>query len=156
MKETFKIVKGKGCGCFLDPPSYPTHFYTVEEYRGRKLCGFMSLENATESQWLPAEVREQAQALLDGWEKPPLDDPATKDWVHQVLGYFRGCYVGEDGDRKVENLIICKDAQALGLPLDRHAGVLLIRDFYPEFTPGPDEWASAYWGTKPSKKEEAA
>lgn len=33
-------------------------------------------------------------------------------------------------------------------PVADHAGVHLIRQYYPEFTPGPEHFAEAHWGTR--------
>ncbi len=38
-----------------------------------------------------------------------------------------------------------------GADWSKHAGVHLIRRYYPEYEPRAEDFAAAYWGTKPAK-----
>lgn len=93
--EKGKIVK-HGMGGFLCPPGHPMHEYSVETDLRRRPENrtSMSLEYAVESPMLDAATKAAAKALLAYWEgsKRPLKSAAVRDWIHQVLGYFKGCY----------------------------------------------------------------
>src|SRR5690349_1630197 len=80
------IVK-EGMGGFLNPPGHPEHTMSVVGYRFSE-----SLSAAVNDENLDPALRAEAKQILDDWEanKPPID----RDWVHSVLGYFRGCYQG--------------------------------------------------------------
>jgi hypothetical protein len=87
--------------------------------------------------------------LLDQWEKskPPLSDPKIQDWIHQVMGYYKGMY-NLGGEWKTSNDLSSKpDADAV-LNQDKHAGVITIKKFYPDFKLTQDHVANAYWGSK--------
>lgn len=153
-----KIVEGSG-GCFLDPPTYPTHHHHIEGVWGGF---FMGLTAIADEDWLDDECRAEAKALLAGWERPPITDPAIKDWIRQVLGYFRGCFQGVDSEGlpswKAGELLHgkrrCPECGSIVEvdPADyvkyacQHAGVHLIRKFYPEYIPTKADFQSAYWG----------
>ena len=87
------------------------------------------------------------------WEcnKLALDSPEIQDWILQVLGYFRGCYnllPWEEAGWNVSALTISQLLDPMEY-IGQHAGVHLIRRYYPEFAPTPEQFTSAYWGTKP-------
>lgn len=154
MTVTAKIVcDGHGMGGFLDPPDYPTHrCWVASEIRRRpENWDGTSLHQAAEEEWLPESVRAEAAALLAFWhaDPPPLDSEPVRSWVLQVLGYFKGCFRGpQSGDEAwhVANLSIEKDTDPV-LNADIHAGVRLIRRFYPSFTPTAEDFAEARWGS---------
>jgi hypothetical protein len=115
----------------------------------------MSLTAAVKSEWLVDDIRAEAQQMLDYWQetKPSLEDAEIKDWIAQVLGYFRNCYKGQDdgeygrGPWSAEALIV--DASRNPLPnADDHAGVHYIREFYPEYTPTKEDFDAAFWGAR--------
>lgn len=148
------IVSSRGCGCFLDPPTFPTHFREVETDRDRRPedRGSASISYAAKHPDLFSPgVGVECAAMLQRWHdtKPPIDDPDTQDWILQVLGYFRSCYIPDSGSRNVSDLLILKDADPLAMA-DRHAGVALIRELYPDFTPTAAHFTGAYWGTRPT------
>ena len=155
MKQTnsARINRNSGMGGFLNPPTHPEHSISVESIKRDDFC--MSLSSAVESDWLSPYVRELARDILNAWVPPALESPAIQEWIAQVLGYFRGCYVGQDkqGNRSwnASDLRISQDADPV-LGADLHAGVHLIRKYYPEFTPTPAHFAGAYWGTKKVEK----
>jgi hypothetical protein len=164
-----------GCGGFLNPPGHPSHTFSVYEGPRRDPRSIMSLESTIGAEWLSEKVRAEAKALLDGWAaeetaltpeeqtetlmqrgyfRLTLSAPAVQEWILQVLGYFRGCYRNPnvDGLRQwaVSDLIINRDRNPLEY-LDEHAGVRLIRQYYPGFAPTAEHFGGAYWGTKPAK-----
>lgn len=151
-KEVGRIVK-RGMGGFLCPPGHPEHDWSVEydlrrrpENRGS--CG---LSYARVSVWLDDAVKAAAKKLLDDWaaNKLPLNDPAVVRWCREVLGYFAGCYAGDPalGDDKWNVAKLCIDrAVDPVLHADIHAGVHLIRKYYPEFAPSAEDFAQAKWG----------
>jgi len=158
-KEPGRIV-GQGMGGFLNPPGHPEHTRSVEtdlrrrpENRGR-----LSLSYAVTCEWLDAGIRARAKAILDHWQTNDrlcLGLPEMQDWIKQVLGYFRGCYVGQDKQGNpswnADSLRINKDADPV-LNADLHAGVHFIRKYYPEYVPTAEDFGGAYWGTKPEGK----
>jgi len=149
-------IRREGMGGFLNPPTHPEHSYSVETDLRRRPenRGSMSLETAVTSEWLDVGTRAAAKRLLTSWERPPLESAEVQEWIHQVLGYFKGCYCGpQDGEDKwnASNVRIMPGADPV-LNADIHNGVHLIRKYYPEFKPTAEHFARAYWGTKPEVK----
>lgn len=144
-----KIDRTSGAGGFLNPPTHPEHTISVRSSYGNTF--FMSLSSAAEAEWLNAETRGRAKGILKAWRKPPIESPEIQDWIRQVLGYFRHCYKGDGPEPEcwhASNHKIIKDKWEI-LPLDQHAGVHFIRNYYPEYEPQREHFSEAYWGTKP-------
>jgi len=159
--EKGRIVKGS-TGSFLDPPGYPTHHFSVETDLRRRPenRGSMSLTYAAkEASWLDGSTRAAARALLNAWkkERPPLHSPEIQDWIHQVLGYFRGMYRNPSATAEQWNASsMISDSNRDPIKHSRdHAGVHLIHQYYPEYRPTREDFAKAYWGTKPSADRRA-
>lgn len=154
MKEQGRIVN-EGMGGFLNPPTHPEHTQHVETDLQRSPAnrGGLSLTAAVACDWLDDATRAKAQAALDEWQRPPIERADVQAWIGQVLGYYRGCYKG-DGDSAnawhAGNLRISQTADPM-LNVDAHAGVRLIREYYPEYQPTREDFARAYWGTKPTE-----
>ena len=72
-----------------------------------------------------------------------------------MLGYFRGCFnfhpENEEGWHAA-NLTIDADADPLE-NADFHAGVHLIRQYYPDYQPTAADFTAAYWGKKPHEQQ---
>lgn len=153
-------IVNQGMGGFLNPPGHPEHTRSVEFDLRRKPenRGSMSLSHALECDWLDGLTKAQARRLLEVWslQKRPLSDSTVQDWIQQVLGYFRGCYAGQNakGEQSwnVSDLRIDQNVDPL-LNADIHAGVHLIRKYYPEYSPKAEDFKQAYWGTKPETTE---
>src|SRR5512135_3790184 len=150
-----RVVRN-GSGDFLDPPWYPTHTYSVETDLRRRPGnrGSMSLSYAAEeAPWLDEDTRKEARALLDKWKKdrPSLTSAKVQDWIHQVLGYFKGGYrnPAKEGATQwhASNLIFDQERDPVA-DADDHAGVHLIRKFYPDFVPSASDFDRAYWGQR--------
>ena len=147
MKEIISIVN-RGAGGFLNPPGHPEHNYSFSDLKTS-----MSLSRGIESDWLDDSCKEDARNLLDKWEteKLPLDSAPIQDWIHSVLGYFAGCYKGQDKEGnpswKVSFLRINSEIDGV-LNADLHAGVNLIRKYYPSFKPTKSHFKNAYWGQR--------
>jgi hypothetical protein len=149
---TAKIDRTSGCGGFLSPPTHPEHTISVKTYDARGTgVGCMSLTTAKDCDYIPAQVAEHAAHILAEWERPSLESAEVRDWVARVLGYFANCYRNPDRSGHEQwhasHLLIVRRN-----PLDHvddHAGVHLIRHFYPEYVPTAEDFAGAYWGTKP-------
>lgn len=150
--EKGRIVRGSA-GSFLDPPSYPTHEFQVETDLRRRPENrdVMSLTYAADCEYLDPATRREARERLAAWDRPPLDEPETAEWVAQVLGYFRDCYRSTDPEHiaagtewHASNLHVVRDGEAR--PNDEHAGVHLIRKYYPEYEPNAEDFARARWG----------
>lgn len=150
-KSDWGKIVNEGMGGFLDPPGYPTHNWSVKSVYGDTFS--MSLESASESEWLNEEVRNEAKRLLRTW-KPARNSSRTIDWMHQVMGYFRGMYrdpsakIGEEWH--VSHLLNLPSIDPVKNQ-NRHAGVHLIRQFYPDFKLTHKMLEGAYWGTKPQQ-----
>lgn len=150
----------QGMGGFLNPPGHPEHKQSVETDLRRRPenRGWMSLSTAVDCEWLDAATRRVAKTVLASWErsKLPLDNAEVQDWIRQVLGYFTNCYrrAGSEAPDawNCDKLEINKAIDPFAR-LDDHAGVHLIRKYYPEFTPTPEHFAEAYWGRKPATTE---
>ncbi|MDR2571812.1 MAG: hypothetical protein LBD23_16160 [Oscillospiraceae bacterium] len=143
--KTLKI-KNNGVGGFLNPPTHPEHTMSVGDKNNH-----LSLSGAIQYEWVPKNIKEQAQKILDDWKKPALDSPEIVDWRRHVLGYFRNCYSKDGIDRNVnnkENMFIFNSKDKPNLPIDHHLGVMFIREFYPEYKPNNADFAGAYWGKK--------
>jgi hypothetical protein len=151
-----RITKG-GAGGFLSPPGHPEHSLHVETDLRRRPenRGSLSLRYAAEeATWLDPSTRSAARQVLKAWaaHRPPLESPEIQDWIHQVLGYFRDQYAGmrpgQTGSKwNVSNLRTISDIDPV-LNADLHAGVNLIRRFYPEYTPSHEDFKQAYWGQR--------
>lgn len=130
----------QGAGGFLNPPTHPEHTMSVQ---GKDMS--CSLSYAAQSMESP--LKEQCQAILDAWKPLPIEHPDVQTWIRQVLGYFKDCYQGRGNDETAwhaGNLHI--EARDPMLNRDLHAGVHLIRKYYPEFEPTEIHFAEAKWG----------
>jgi len=152
MKSKAKIDRSSGCGGFLNPPTHPEHTISVATYdaRGRS-DGCMSLTSAKDCDYIDPSVAAQAARILAEWERPSLESVEVREWIAQVLGYFANCYRNPDRSGHEQwyasHLLIARRD-----PIEHasdHAGVYLIRHFYPEYVPTREDFAGAYWGTKP-------
>ena len=156
-KEKGKIVN-KGMGGFLCPPGHPEHSYSVQtDLRRREWNrGSMSLSFAAKCEWLDPFTKADARSALRKWSdnRPAIDSAEVKDWIQQVLGYFRGCYKGNPdlGEKAWDagNLRMDQKVDPM-LNVELHAGVRLIRQYYPEYVPTAEDFAGAYWGKKSEK-----
>lgn len=139
---TYGKIVDSGMGGFLNPPTHPEHRLSVHSSHGDKFS--MSLTAARDSAWLNPQTRKAAANILRHWQPLPITSAEVEDWIARVLGYFRGCY-SPDGEKwNAQDLIIDKRN-----PLqhaDRHAGVHLIRRYYPNYQPTVGDFANAYWG----------
>ena len=131
----------QGMGGFLNPPFHPEHTMSVQ---GRDFS--MSLSAAASCMELCKNVRDRARDILEKYVPPPLQSPTIQDWIHQVLGYFRNCYSPDGVDRNCSHCIITQSDNAERPPIDHHLGVMLVRQFYPHFTPNDVHFNMAYWG----------
>lgn len=99
--------------------------------------------------WADRAVIDEARRILDAWQAPPLESPEVQAWVSQVLGYFASCYRG-GGDEpqcwNADKLNIDRTRDAIEHQ-DEHAGVRLIRRYYPTFTARREHFAGAKWGS---------
>jgi len=136
-----KIVGG-ALGSFLCPPGHPNYYHHIS---GPKFL--ISLTYAVESDDVHPEMRGRAQAILNRYKLPPINDPQVQDWIYRVMGYFRGCYVGKEGSWQASDLVIDSTRDPIKHQ-NEHAGVHLIRQYYPEFKLTKTILKKAYWGEK--------
>ena len=159
MKKVYGSIVNTGMGGFLNPPTHPEHFYSVETdlNRSPENRGSMSLSYALECDYLDDTTKERVRATLAQYVPQPIDSPEMQDWVHSVLGYFRNCYRNSNFPEPAcwyaGNVIITDSPEEkYGLhPIDDHAGAHLIRKFYPDFIPTQANLRDAYWGKKVEK-----
>ena len=151
-KITGRIVQ-RGMGGFLCPPLHPEHTHHVQTHLEQRHAnrGGMSLTAAAECDELDELVRETAKYLLAMWSRnrPPLKAVAVREWVREVLGYFRNCYRNPKLAGEVawhaQHLDIDPKRDALTHAAD-HAGVHHVRKYYPEYEPKAEDFALARWG----------
>jgi hypothetical protein len=151
-KRTARVIEDHGQGGFMDPPGYPTHTHRVESdlRRAPHNRGSTSVSYAAEDKYIDPDTRQEIRALLSKWKKnrPPITAPEVQAWVLQVLGYFRNAYGNPtiEGAKKwdASNLVFDNDRDPVK-GADDHAGVHLIRKFYPEFSPTRQDFTSAGW-----------
>jgi len=146
LKRTARIVPG-GMGNFLDPPEYPTHQFHIGY--GRRQGG-SSLTSNSSVESIDPLTRKEVRGLLDNWKKnrPPIDSPEVRKWISEVLGYMATGYRNPNaGDKQwdASKLVFDSKRDPVRNAKD-HAGVHLIRKFYPDFTPTDDDFAGARWG----------
>lgn len=151
-KKERGAIQSRGMGGFLNPPGHPEHTHSVEFDLHRRADdrGSMSLGSAVESEWLDDAIRSRAKAMLDEWasNKASLESEEVQAWVRRVLGYFRGCYRNPEAGAEqwhAGKLIIDQKRDPIA-NADDHAGVNLIRKYYPEFQPTATHFAEAKWG----------
>jgi hypothetical protein len=154
MTDKARIIY-KGAGGFLNPPGHPEHTKSVETdlQRRPENRGSMSLSFAADCDYIDASTQRRAQVILHEWtlRRYRLTSEETQDWIRQVLGYFRGCFKGGGSNPwNADQLRITQDIDPL-LNADIHAGVHLIRKYYPEYVPAQDHFDGAYWGAKPER-----
>lgn len=167
MDNRGRVVRG-GMGGFLNPPGHPEHDWSVETDLRRRPenRGSMSLSHAVTCEWLDAATRAAARAKLASWVAPSLSAPEVVDWVRSVLGYFKSMYgdprvpeperwhcehlrtVYPDGG-DMEKVMRLDTADGHPVIFFEHAGVHFVRNYFPEYVPSAEDFAGAYWGTKP-------
>lgn len=135
-------ISDTGMGGFLDPPGYPTHTHSVYgSLNGRRVDDMMCLSSAAEAEYIPEDIRSKAQALLDGWQPPALESPEVQSWITQVMAHLASMYRAVDvpepecwhGWRM--RVIRVDPLSPEAPPISEHAGVHLIRRFYPQWSP---------------------
>jgi hypothetical protein len=147
-------VVGGGMGGFLCPPTHPEHSQSVKFPGGS--CALSSVIDSPD-EWHPATVA-VVRTVLSSWKRPPIDSPEVQDWIRQVLGYFRNCYKGDGPEPEcwhADKLRILKKGDD-ARPNEEHAGVHLIRKYYPEYQINAYDFGCAYWGTKPQAEAATA
>lgn len=143
-------IANDGMGSFLCPPGHPEHTMHVETelHRRRENRGGMSLSYAAACEHLDPAVSKAAKQLLDDWaaNRMPLESAEVQKWIRQVLGYFVTCYKGDGEDPwNVSNLKMDAERDPMQ-NVDEHAGINLIRKYYPEFQPTEQHFDEARWG----------
>jgi hypothetical protein len=133
-------LMNEGIGGFLDPPDYPTHFFSVWGGPKRNPRSMESLESAVRSTYVDAEVREKAQALLDAWHenRPALDSEPVRAWIRDCMRHWRGCWYVETPGEYSSHCASAYGKRADGthygkMPFDATPYALHhVQKFYPE------------------------
>ena len=138
-KKEKGIIVNEGMGGFLNPPGHPEHYYSVEfnlrrRKENRNACSLTYA--AYEASFLDDSIRKKAKKILDDWKttRPSLSTPEIQDWIHQVLGYFKNCYSPDGVTRDASKCVIIS-GNPFEIGVNRHLGVMFIRQFYPEYKP---------------------
>jgi hypothetical protein len=152
---TYQVSTHWGCGCFLDPPGYPTHFlrsvYTqygnspsrgateVVDYKGelyvtRHEEDWKRIPSSVE----PGKAWDYMSAKHDRlmrriWKPLPLDHERVRLWQIHAYCYFKNCYSLDGDERNVDKMVNFGPDQF-------HLGYLMIRKYYPEAEPHV-EWS---------------
>lgn len=138
------IIIYSGMGGFLKPPTHPEHTHSVRENGGS-----MSLSVAVECEYLDDAVKNEAKKLLNEWQAPDINSPEIKEWIYEILGYFNHCYSKGGINRSVNDGMEIIEADPFKSKIiDRHLGVIMIREYYPKYTPTKEDFKNAYWGKK--------
>lgn len=154
-KSNICIITNSGMGGFLNPPTHPEHTLSVKSVYGDKFS--MSLSSAIESEWLNDECRNKAKEILSSQQAPDINSQEVKEWIHEVLGYFNHCYSKDGKNRNVStHLEIIKDDPFEAKIIDRHLGVMLIREYYPNYVPTVEDFNKAHWGKQLCVKKQTA
>ena len=142
------IITHSGMGGFLNPPTHPEHSYHVEFGLTRKKenKGSCSLSSAVENEWLNDDIRNKAKDLLNNWQAPDINSEDVKKWIFEVLGYFNNCYSKDGITRNVNDGLEVIKGNPFKVGIDKHLGVMLIREFYPEYQPTENDFINAKWG----------
>lgn len=137
--ESARIISGS-TGSFMDPPTYPTHYYAVETELERRPenRGTMSLDYAAECDYIDPAIRERAAEMLQAWhDAPPLIDQRNIQlWIRRTFAYFGNCWRNpEAADREwhAGKVIISKDLTG---PADDYAPIHWVRKYFPDFAKG--------------------
>lgn len=151
VKIEASAIRHSGMGGFLNPPTHPEHTLSVEIDLKRKPenRGSMSLSAALGADYISPSMKSRIADIFAKWEenKPSIDSPEIKDWIAHVLGYFKGCYQGVNGSWNAGELVISKEIDPIANQ-DKHAGVHLIKAYYPDFIATAEDFKNAYWGSK--------
>lgn len=153
MKAKKARIMNDGMGGFLCPPGHPMHSQSIDYGEG----GCMCLETAEHAEWLDKSVRDEAARILSAWKPMPLESAEVQTWISSVLRYFKGCYRNPDVEGEAQwhaaNLLTRNSSiSARGTyirdrnPLEwieDHAGVRLIRKYYPNFYPTREHFDNA-------------
>lgn len=153
-----RLVTDDGAGGFLCPPGHPAHTMSVQTGRRNNPNSIQSIESAAKCEWLPVGMRGQCGHFKAvAAREAAAQRCARQSMVREVLGYFQGCYAGQN--EKGERSWNCSDLRIIAgidpmLNAELHAGVNCIRQYYPEFVPTAEDFAEARWGAK--EESEAA
>lgn len=131
-----------GCGAFMEPPGHPMHRLHVETFHanGRRRDDYLSLDFAAGPEGvaygIDGLIRGRARRLLESYQPPAINSREAQLWIRRVMAYFNNCYRGDDPNPWHANRLhihsnLCDAAH----PIEDHAGVRFIRQYYPDFTP---------------------
>ena len=157
-REKFYIKTGSQGNAF-DPPRYPTHKYHIEN--NKKTC-YLSIDKdiyeKDEYSYIDNEIKLECKKIIEKWDidKLPLDHDLVKDWIYQMLGYFKDCFKGLENNWNCDKMkvrdykkIFSKSEfyyKFLVTTQSLHFGVHHIRKYYPEYVATEDDFENAYWG----------
>lgn len=130
-----------GTGASMCPPGHPAFEFSIIEGTARRPHFIGSIMSNEE--FIPESIRRRAAQLI---ADATLIE--SEGWLRRVYGYFRGMYLAPDGGRNVADLLSGKKAAELDLAQpERHAAVVMVREFFPHHSP-----LTRYQGTVEGKR----
>lgn len=101
--EVSRVVKGRGMGCSMDAPGFPTYTHEVSSFykygnghrsKPENDSGASITYALTEESGFSDEVKRQCQALVDTWRanRPSLDSERVALWKVALFQHFKRCY----------------------------------------------------------------
>jgi hypothetical protein len=140
-KEAAQIIEGTGHCLPERPPGHPDLRYAVTIP-----LGAMSVSFAVECGYLDEAVKAKCRKLLDDYMAgiPSLDSPEVQAWVRIVLGRFKTRYRPAKDTQPIWSMSSLEEHPDWDqmAHVDRHAGVVWIRSFYPDFTPTAEQFSA--------------
>lgn len=152
-RPVYVTTENAGAGSFLEPPFSKTHKWgIVAGYdRGNGYQEYSSVDYYLEDEHVPEEAKIQIRQIIGKEERPDITDPEVHDWICRVMGYFKHSYRNpvtgswNAGELKID---VNSNPEYTIAHQDGHAGVHLIRKYYPEFKLTEEILRCAYWGKK--------
>lgn len=156
-------------GSFLTPPNHPSRKQSIKFYDGGH--GYIALNKdiylSDGYSYVPQKIKDEVREIFEEYEKnkPPINNPLVKDWIYQVLGYFKNCFRGkcgswEAGKLKIKSPLFQRadgknltqkeilDFLVSNFSQKNHAGIHCIKEYYPDYIAKKNHFKKAYWGKR--------
>jgi hypothetical protein len=148
-RNIYITTENKGAGSFLEPPFSKTHQYgyVAGVDRGNGYQEYGSINSLLESENVPESAKKEIKSIIGEEVKMSINDPSIQDWIHNIMGYFNSCYSPDGVNRSASDCVIIKGSP-FEIGIDKHLGVMFIREYYPEYIPSQEDFDKAYWGKK--------
>lgn len=98
---TYHLQREPGCGCYLDPPGFPSYFlqsvYTQYGNSPRRGAEYVILGRVFSRAENYEDHEKRESKLRKLWNPLPLEHPRTQAWIQTLFCHFQHCY--EDIER---------------------------------------------------------